>query len=188
MTPRYMYHGTDTIINTVNLDKSRLRTDFGKGFYLSSKLGVARDWAVDKSGALKTPTVMRLTMDIEKLNASDLVVLRFDQPNVEWLNFIRDNRQINAIAPFFEEPRHNYDIVSGPIANDKVAQVVVDYIDGLISADEAIRKTKALPSVFQISLHTQKALISIVHSEYQQRLSNGKWSEWIKVETSAEKQ
>ena len=174
-----MYHGTDTIITTVNLDKGRLRTDFGKGFYLSSKLGVARDWAVDKSGVTKTPIVMRLMLDTEKLNAPELLVLRFDQPTVEWLDFIRANRQIKAIAGLSGEPRHSYDVVSGPIANDKVAKIVVDYIDGLINADEAIKKTKALPRVYKTSFHSQKALVCILRCEYQQRLSNGKWTEWI---------
>ena len=179
MTTRYMYHGTDTIITAVDLDKSRLRTDFGKGFYLSSKHGIALDWAVDKSGVTKTPIVMRFTIDSAKLDTPELLVLRFDQPTVEWLNFIRDNRQIKAIPGFSGEPRHNFDIVSGPIANDKVAKVVADYIDGLIYADEAIRRTKALPSVFQTSLHSEKALICIVHCEYQQRINNDKWTEWI---------
>ena len=179
MTTRYMYHGTDTVITTVNLNKSRLRTDFGKGFYLSSKLGVARDWAVDKSGATKIPIVMRYTIDAAMPNTPELLVLRFDKPTVEWLDFIRDNRQIKTKPGFSGEPRHNYDIVSGPIANDKVAKIVADYIDGLINADEAIRKTKALPSVFQLSLHSEKALACVVRCEYQRKTNNGKWTEWI---------
>ena len=182
MTTRYMYHGTDIIITKVDLSKSRLRTDFGKGIYLSSKLGVAHDWAVDKSGASKTPIVMRFTIDTMKLNAPGLLVLRFDQPTVDWLDFIRNNRQIKARGAFTKEPRHNYDVVSGPIANDKVAQVVDDYIDGRISSDEAIKRAKALPSVFQISLHTQNALFCIVRTEYQQKLSSGKWSEWTIIQ------
>ena len=96
MTTRYMYHGTDTIITAVDLNKSRLRTDFGKGFYLSSKLGVARDWAVDKTGATKIPITMRFTIDAAKINTPGLLVLRFDQPTVEWLNFIRDNHRGKA--------------------------------------------------------------------------------------------
>jgi len=178
-----MYHGTDTIITTVNLDKSRLRTDFGKGFYLSSKLGDARNWAVDKYGATKTPIVMRFTLDTAKLTTPELLVLRFEQPTVEWLNFIRDNRQIKAIVGISGEPRHNYDVVSGPIADDKVAKVVADYIDRIINADEAIRRTRALPSVFQTSLHSQKALGCIVRCEYQQKINNGKWTEWIMAQT-----
>ena len=94
MTTRYMYHGTDTIITAIDLDKSRLRTDFGKGFYLSSKLGVARDWAVDKSGATKIPIIMRFTLNTTKFNTPELLVLRFDQPTVEWLGALV--RSLNA--------------------------------------------------------------------------------------------
>ena len=122
---------------------------------------------------------MRFTIDVAKLNTQGLLVLRFDQPTVEWLDFIRGNRQIKALPGVSGEPRHNYDVVSGPIANDKVAKVVADYIDGLINANEAIKRTKALPSVFQTSLHSLKALVCIVQCEYQQRMNNGKWTEWI---------
>ena len=38
-----LYHGTDQLIGFINFNKSRLRTDFGKGFYMSDKLGNARD-------------------------------------------------------------------------------------------------------------------------------------------------
>ena len=41
------YHGTDQIIDVIDFNESRLRTDFGKGFYLSDKLMSARDWAID---------------------------------------------------------------------------------------------------------------------------------------------
>ena len=127
---------------------------------------------------------MRFTIDNAEFNTPELLVLRFDQPTVEWLNFIRDNRQIKAKPGFLGDPRHNYDVVSDPIANDKVAKVVADYIDGLINSDEAIRRTKALPSVFQTSLHSQKALACVTQCEYQQKTNNGKWTDWVMVDSS----
>jgi hypothetical protein len=96
---------------------------------------------------------------------------------------ISNNRRIVTARGLTKEPRHDYDIVYGPIANDKVVDVVDEYIDGSISADEAIRRVKVIPSIFQMSFHTQLALdhIDQTRTEYQQRLNSNKWSEWERL-------
>ena len=43
-----LYHGTISKIGVIDLNKCRLRTDFGRGFYMTDKLGTARDWAIGK--------------------------------------------------------------------------------------------------------------------------------------------
>ena len=73
--------------------------------------------------------------------------------------------------------RQRYDIISSPIADEKVADVVELYCNGKISADESIGPTKALPSVFQLSLHTEFSLTFIESVTYSQ-CDNKKWSEW----------
>jgi hypothetical protein len=58
--------------------------------------------------------------------------------------------------------------------------VVDAYCKGRINASEAVARTKALPSVFQLSLHTQKALeyVSLVaYSQHDAKL----WSAWEPV-------
>ena len=172
-----LYHGTTEVIGVIDLSKCRLRTDFGRGFYISSKLGTARDWAIGRAGFSGIPTVMRYEIKNAILSDCTLRYLRFDKPSKEWLDFIRDNRRRDLHSGKTLEPRHVYDIVSGPIANDKVADVVDLYCKGRINADEAIARTRALPSVFQLSLHTQQALNHILSDLYSQR-ENEKWSAW----------
>ena len=81
------------------------------------------------------------------------------------------------------EPRHSFDIVYGPIANDKIADVVDEYIDGVITAEEAIGRAMVLPSAFQMSFHTPLALSFVKQelTEYQQQTFSNKWSEWKKA-------
>ena len=43
-----VYHGSNMLIGKIDLGRSRNRVDFGKGFFLTDKLGTARDWAVRK--------------------------------------------------------------------------------------------------------------------------------------------
>jgi hypothetical protein len=178
-----LYHGTREIVYTVDFGKCRLRTDFGKGFYISSKLNTARTWAIGKAGFSGIPTVMRYEINNNLFNDSTLSIMRFDHPSKEWLDFIKDNRHRDLRKGNSPEPRHVYDVVSGPIANDKVADVVDLYCKGKIDADEAIARTKALPSVFQLSLHTSQALNHVLSTMYSQR-EGGKWSTWIPSDLS----
>jgi len=170
-----LYHGTDQIIDTIDFAKSRLRTDFGRGFYLSDKLRNARAWAIDKSGISCIATVMRYEIDDAILNASELKTLRFDKPTIDWLNFVRDNRRRVSSDATPQEPRHSYDVVSGPIANDKVAIAVDKYCRRLLTAEETLREVKTIKEVFQMSLHTSLALTYIKSVTFSQRI-NKQWT------------
>ena len=180
MSSMVLYHGTNQIIRDIDLSKGRLRTDFGKGFYMGSNLGVAREWAKSHAMFSGTAIVMRYNLDVSVFNDNNINSCKFDFPTVEWLNFVRDNRRRLGKGVKTSEPRHKFGIVSGAIANDKVNFIVVDYMNGLITAEEAIKKVKVIPSVFQVSIHTSEALVylNVDDSKYQKLLGNGSWSEW----------
>ena len=177
---RFMYHGTNNAIGVISLDKCRLRTDFGKGFYLTDSIETAKNWAARRLAAVGgVATVVRYEVsdDVYKLSGR-----RFETvPSLEWLEFIVMNRKRKSKGAPECEPRHSYNWVSGPIANDKIASVVEDYLTGDITADEAVTLARALPQVFQLSLHTNAAL-SIINEEcvsIRQYISS-KWSnDWM---------
>lgn len=178
-----LYHGTNQVIRQIDLSRGNLRTDFGKGFYLGSYLGVARDWAIGRAGFSGIPTVMRYKLDTDVFLDENVNARKFDSPTEEWLDFVRDNRRRLHKNAKTSEPRHSYGVVSGVIANDKVNFVVDDYIKGLISAEEAIKKVKAIPSAFQVSIHTPLGLayLDTNNAEYQRMLKSGTWSIWYKL-------
>jgi len=62
--------------------------------------------------------------------------------------------------------------------------VVDEYIDGLLTAEEALLRVKVIPSVFQMSFHTPLALTYIDQTltEFQRHLKNNKWSEWERLD------
>ena len=174
-----LYHGTNQVILKIDLDKSNLRTDFGKGFYLGSNLGIAREWAKSRAGFSGTPIVMRYKLNINAFDDKNLNVCKFSSTTVEWLNFVRDNRRRCKTKTNAPEPRHNYDIVLGAIANDKVNFVIVDYMNGLLTAEDAIRKVMAISSVVQVSFHTPLALSYLeTPPQFQKMHENGKWTKW----------
>jgi len=176
-----LYHGTNRIIEIIDLDNSRKRTDFGKGFYLADKIATARDWATSRADLRGgTPTILsyEISDSVFKLFGKRFEAL----PTLEWLEFIALNRQISPQYANKKEPRHDYHWVSGPIADDKIADVVDEYLEGDITADEAIRRAGVLPQTYQLCLHTSDAIrfINDANVLYKQ-FKNGRWSrDWIK--------
>lgn len=171
-----VYHGTNAVIGRIDLSICRNRTDFGKGFYLSDKIGTAQEWAVTRTGMRRVgiPTILKYSLNFEALK--NLPGCRFpSEPSKEWLDFIGSNREFRQVKINSKEPRHDYHWVSGPIADDKMNDVVEEYLEGEISVDEAIRRAKALPQTFQLSLHTPEALSFVDENVGYRQQKNGRW-------------
>ena len=88
---------------------------------------------------------------------SESKVIVFDTADEEWLDFICANRQGMNTG--------EYDIVIGPVADDKVYRVVVEYENGDIDKDTALKKLKVEKLCNQILFHTEKALAYLKYIE-----------------------
>ena len=123
-----LYHGSNIAIETIDLSKGRLGKDFGNGFYLSSELEqaqrMAQITAVRRGGE---PCITTFEFDETCLLQSQLKVKIFEGYTIEWAQFILKNRLNNTPTL-----AHDYDIVIGPIADDKVGvqirQLLREYI------------------------------------------------------------
>lgn len=80
--------------------------------------------------------------------------LAFERPDEAWLDFVMANRMnLNY--------RHGYDIVKGPVANDRVYASFALYEARLIDKQELINELRAYKLVNQILIHTDRALASV---------------------------
>jgi hypothetical protein len=61
-----------------------------------------------------------------------------------------------------------YDIVIGPVANDKVYSVIQFYENGVYDKEEAIKRLKVEALFDQILFHTEKALNHCRFLEFEQ--------------------
>ena len=69
-----------------------------------------------------------------------------DEP---WLYFVTDCRKSRG---------HDYDLVLGPVANDKVFTTVNLFESGVLSAEAAILQLKAYKTYDQLSFHTARTI------------------------------
>ena len=150
-----LYHGSNIAIEAIDLSKSRPGKDFGKGFYLSADRQQAIEMARSKVAFLGgEPIVTEFEFDRSLIEPGLLKVKVFDSYSEEWAKFVYDNRE-----NFSDTPIHDYDIIYGPIANDKVGAQIRNFKNGSIDMDELLRRIKYLKGItFQYFFGTEAAI------------------------------
>lgn len=157
-----IYHGSTFLVEKPNLEILNYRTDFGKGFYTTTDMEQAKKWAKIKKGRIeKTERSEELHQYIniyEYKEDKDLNILNFTEATEEWLKFVYKNRQSDELV-------HQYDIVIGPVADDNLYQVLVNYENGVYDMEETIKRLKTYLLSNQISFHTLKSLECVKYIE-----------------------
>lgn len=153
-----LYHGSNVPIDVIDFAKSRPGKDFGKGFYLSADESQAIEMAESKVAFLGgEPVVTSFEFDESVLTSGKLNVKIFDAYTEEWAHFVYDNRE-----NFSDRPIHDYDIIYGPIANDRVGAQIRNYKNGNIDLDELMNRIKYLKGItFQYYFGTEAAIKSL---------------------------
>ena len=134
-----LYHGSNTYIYRINLLKGRKGKDFGRGFYLSEDLEQARAMAeaVTEREEEGKPVVTTFEFDGNALQDGSLNIKVFPEYSEEWVDFIVDNRKNKT-----DDLIHDYDIVIGPIADDKVITQLNRYFNGYQDKKSLIENLK----------------------------------------------
>ena len=129
-----LYHGSNTIISKIDLSLSKPNKDFGKGFYLSDDRSQAEAMALRtvERNECGEAIVTVFDIDDENLNDSSLNIKTFETYNEEWALFVMKNR--------YENVGHEYDIVIGPIADDRIGLQILNYYNENIDLPTLVRK------------------------------------------------
>ena len=150
-----LYHGANQIIDKISLQKSRPNKDFGRAFYLSDTFQQAEEMALFKSEVEGgTPIVNQFEFDESLMLSSAFRVLTFKEYSEDWARFVFANRDAAN-----DEALHDYDIVYGPIANDRVGRQIANLKDGYIDFETFIERLKYMRGItFQYAFCTEKAI------------------------------
>lgn len=146
-----LYHGSTVAVRKPSLRPGRPNADFGKGFYTTSNLEQAVRWAHIKQDREESEraVVSIYEFDESLLDSQDLDIRRFTGADEAWLYFVTDCRKSRP---------HEYDLVQGPVANDKVFTIVNLFESGVLSAEAAILQLKAYKTYDQLSFHTNRVI------------------------------
>ena len=112
----------------------RKKVDFGQGFYLTNLHDQAKAWAetiAERTGRNTKPIVSAYTLDYSSVKNGGFRIKVFDSYDLEWLEYVIDCRRGGDM-------QKQYDIVEGGVANDNVIDIVEDYENGIITAEQAL--------------------------------------------------
>jgi len=147
-----LFHGSNCEFEAISLEKSKNNRDFGKGFYTTTLKKQAKEWA--EVLFLRTQKGSAFLYEFEFQDFNDLNVKTFSEYTLEWLSFVKENRVYGGT-------QHNYDVVKGPVANDRTMEAIAQYLSGAYDAEYTIKQLAYMKSNDQVSFHTQKALAKL---------------------------
>ncbi|MDO4738338.1 MAG: DUF3990 domain-containing protein [Bacteroidales bacterium] len=146
-----IYHGSINKVETPEIRKPNRTLDYGSGFYTTTSYEQAEAWVRRKMSETKTPKGFVNVYEFSPDETGQLNTLAFESPTAEWLDFVMKNRTQKGFT-------HHYDIVYGPVANDRVYAAFALYEGGVISREMLINELKAYKLVDQYLFHTPESL------------------------------
>ncbi|WP_075557810.1 DUF3990 domain-containing protein [Parabacteroides timonensis] len=149
-----LYHGSINAVKKPSLSRGRKNTDFGKGFYTTTSYEQARKWSIIKRNREVEPDKTKAVVSVYEVDdnilSKDYRIRRFNGATLEWLEFVIGNRKGNKTELF--------DMVMGPVANDKLYATLLLYEQGTLTADATIEQLKTHALFDQLSFHSTEAL------------------------------
>lgn len=168
-----LYHGSENIIEKPVYGKSARYNDYGKGFYCTENIELAKEWACAKQ---KNGYANIYDLDLSELNVLNLNSASYNILN--WLAILADNRtywQNGSIA----EPAKNYikenflpdisayDVIIGYRADDSYFSFAQDFVSGVISLQKLAQAMRLGKLGEQIVLKSPKAFAQIQFAGYE---------------------
>jgi hypothetical protein len=152
-----LYHGSNLPIEKPLLLQASHPTDFGTGFYTTTNYKQAVDFA---------NRIVRLRGDIAIVNIYEFseneieksLILRFENPNADWLRFVVDNRMLKPIEKKF-------DLVIGPVANDDVYETIIAFENGVYDEQETLKRLLVRKLHNQYVFKNQSAIDKLIFKE-----------------------
>ncbi len=152
-----LYHGSIEKVLKPEIRMSTRTLDYGIGFYTTTSEQQAEQWVLRKLGKQKHMGFVNVygfdTNALDILNTK-----HFTAPDGEWLDFVMSNRMDKDF-------HHDYDIVYGPVANDRVYAAFSLYESGLFNKEQLILELRTYSLIDQLLFHTEKSLKYLTYIE-----------------------
>ena len=168
-----LYHGSENIIEKPVYGKGAHYNDYGKGFYCTENIELAKEWACAKQ---KNGYANIYDLDLSELNVLNLNSGSYNILN--WLAILADNRTYwqngsiaepakNYIKENFLPDISTYDVIIGYRADDSYFSFAQDFVSGVISLQKLAQAMRLGKLGEQIVLKSPKAFAQIQFAGYE---------------------
>lgn len=145
-----LYHGSLEVVSEPRIITPNRTLDYGRGFYTTTSYEQAKQWVRRRRGTQHSVGYVNV-YELADILPDDIKQLRFETPTEEWVDFVMRNRTERG----FE---HSFDIVYGPVANDRVYAAFALYESNLLDKEGLIRELRTYELVDQFLFHTEQSL------------------------------
>ena len=143
-----VYHVSNEEIKKPSVDVNGENLGFGKGFYLTNSKIEAEAMA----GKMSDNAIINVyEFNYFKTKNVGYRFNEFETYNKEWLNFVVDCRKGKDVSA-------DYDIVIAGGIYDEIADIVSDYENNNITAEEAVEQLRYKDVKFQICILNQEII------------------------------
>ncbi len=157
-----LYHGSNIVIDSINLAMCRPYKDFGRGFYLTDIREQAEKMAIRVSkiyGGSPVVNIFEIQDDFRKID--DINVKDFGlETTEEWAKFVMNNRNrtFTDVKNILCNKDNKYDVVIGPVADDNMALLFRQYENEIIDFATLLKGMIYKKTSSQYSFHTEKSI------------------------------
>lgn len=150
-----LFHGSNVVVSKPCIRPNLRALDFGAGFYLTSDQKQAVRWARNVVRRRKDGQVILNVYEFDVMRIPSKHILKFTKEDGDWLDFVVMNRKESYRG-------QSYDLVLGPVANDSTLPVINDYMDGVYTKEEAVRRLLPQNLTDQYAFLTEAALQCLI--------------------------
>ena len=168
-----IYHGSDHIIEHPSFGAGKPYNDYGRGFYCTENLEMAKEWGVskDRNGFANSYT----------LDCSGLTILNLNDPQyciLHWLSILLENREFDVPSPlalqakvYIRETFHvdykRADCMIGYRADDSYFSFAQDFLNGTISYRQLNNAMHLGKLGQQVVLKSKRSFQQIIFTGYE---------------------
>ena len=167
-----LYHGSDHIISAPEYGVGKSWNDYGKGFYCTESIELAKEWACSEEN--KNGYANAYTIDTEGLTLLNLSDEKYNILN--WLAILLQNRVFDLSLPMsirardyiienFNVDTKNADIIIGYRADDSYFSFAKDFVNNSINLDQLSNAMRLGKLGEQVVIMSKKAFDRLVYIE-----------------------
>lgn len=168
-----IFHGSVSILEQPVYGKGKLHNDYGRGFYCTQSLELAKEWAVDEN--------VNGYANKYILNLKDLNILNLSEKGftvLHWITLLLQNRVFNLktdiaklgkqyLTEHFSLPSQDYDIIKGYRADDSYFAYAESFLSNTISVQRLSEALRLGNLGEQIVLMSKKAFANLRFLGYE---------------------
>ena len=162
-----LYHGSEQIIEKPRFGKGARTNDYGRGFYCTENIELAKEWACSKN---TNGFANQYELDMTGMSVLDMTSSEYHILN--WLAILADNRTYWERSSISEQAKKylqenflieigDYDIIIGYRADDSYFSFAQDFVANTISLQQLDKAMHLGKLGEQVVLKSQKAFEQI---------------------------